>query len=155
MTQRARPTTFEEWVELNVLPQPAPPPPLPLIDDKLTRWRRDAQQRKSRTAVADAARKARERRGIQEQREFEIALAQANGNNVVDADVLNAIGEALNSLVARVEALEKQVGINNGDKLTTEAVDLPRFLAPKYGTSLGWPENIRFSQPLMTKQDAK
>ena len=98
-----------------------------------------------------AARKAREQRGHQ-QRAFELELAQAN--NIVDADTLSAIAAALNALTQRIEALEAHVGIN-GDKLTTEAVELPRFLSPKFGTSLGWPEDVRFSQPLMTKQNAQ
>jgi hypothetical protein len=80
------------------------------------------------------------------------ARATVEANNVIDAATLTAISETLNALIVRIEALEKHAGIN-GDKLTTEAVELPRFLSPKYGTSLGvgWPEDIRFSQPLMTK----
>jgi hypothetical protein len=117
----------------------------------LTRWRRDARERKRAHRFADARRKVRERRGIQEQREFEIALAQ-QAHSGMDADVLTAIGEALNAIVARVEALEQHLGINS----ETEAVDLPSFLAPKYGPALGWPADVRFSQPLRTKtQDAK
>jgi len=118
------------------------------VEEKNAKWKRQGEEQAAREAEAHAARKAREQRGIREQRAFEIQLAKAN--NEVDAELLNAISAALTSLVERVEALEAHVGIN-GDKLTTETLDLPRFLSPKYGSSLGWPEDMRFSQPLMTK----
>jgi len=124
------------------------------VESKSDRWRREAEEQAAREADEHAERKTREQRGIDQLRQHEIRLAKANNNNVVDADVLAAIGDALNALVARVEALEARVGIN-GDKLGTEAVELPRFLSPKFGTSLGWPEDVRFSQPLMTKRNAK
>jgi len=129
------------------------------LESKDDRWRREAEEREQDEAVTRRREKINRAAELTEQRRHELNVARSWGaaveaNSVMDADTLIAISDALNALVERIEALEAHVGIN-GDKLTTEAVELPRFLSPKYGTSLGWPEDVRFSQPLMTKQNAK
>jgi hypothetical protein len=79
------------------------------------RWRREAHER----AVSEAASRRREEADhdaeIAEARRHEIAVARswgraaAEANSVVDAETLNAIGEALSGILSRLERLEKKV----------------------------------------------
>lgn len=136
------------------------------IEDPLTRYRREAQEMQAQidkaTAEREAAQLASRReaaRAVAAQRQHELALAKAQNGNVSEIDgVLLAISEvfseALNGLIDRVEALEARLddleGSNNERqrkaRLETEVLDLPAFLAPRFG-----PNGIRYSQPLMTK----
>jgi hypothetical protein len=135
--------TFEEWAELNVPPRPAPPPPLPPVEDRLTRWKREGEEAVAREAEARAKLKANEQRDIQQQRAFEIRLAQANNNNVVDTELLNAIATALDTLAQRIEALEKQAGAKR-----VSAMPLPGRFPWRHPTLPG----VRISQPVETRR---
>jgi len=149
-------TDFEAWAAeqrkiLGTDTKPAPAP-LPSVEDAVARWKRTADEAAERRAIARARLRARSIRMQQR------AHAAANNDDGVDwAAVLSSIAEALSTINKRLNAIEVRNGINNSSELTTELLDLPRFLAPRYGPGAGWPleAGVRFSQPLMTKRKAK
>jgi hypothetical protein len=146
---------FEDWARdqralLGVDIKPAPAEPLPPIEDALSRWKREAEAAEEQRAAARAEHRTIEQRALREQRRHEIRLAEAQNDGGVDwTAVLTALASALETINQRLDDLEARVG-NNGTKLEAEHIDLPRFLAPKHGPALGWPADIRFSQPLAT-----
>jgi hypothetical protein len=77
--------------------------PLP-VEDKTEKWRRQGEEAAAAKAAAVDRRRQSERRQLREQRAHEVELARATGT--ADADVLAAIGQALNDLVDRIEKIE-------------------------------------------------
>jgi len=149
-------TDFEAWAAeqrkiLGTDAKPAPAP-LPIMEDAVARWKREADEAAEQRAIARAERRART---VRMRRAH--AAANNNGDGVDWTAVLRSIAEALGTINQRLNALETRAGINNSSELTTELLDLPRFLAPRYGPGAGWPleAGVRFSQPLMTKRKAK
>jgi hypothetical protein len=85
------------------------------VEDRNARQRREAEERSEREAEAAHEAEADRAAELTEARRHELAVARswgkaaAEANAVIDADTLVAISNALNSLVARVEALEEKV----------------------------------------------
>jgi len=149
---------FETWAaeQRKMLGTDAKPPPAPLppVEDATARWKREADEATEQRAIARARLRAR---SIRMQQRAHAAANNNNGDGVDWAAVLSSIAEALSTINKRLNAIEARNGINNNSELTTELLDLPRFLAPRYGPGAGWPleAGVRFSQPLMTKRKAK
>jgi len=154
-------TDFEAWAaeQRKILGTDAKPAPVvaPLLEDATARWKREADEATEQRAYARVRRRARALRMRQRAHAAANNNNNSNGDGVDWAAVLSSIADALNTINQRLITLEARAGINNSSELTTELLDLPRFLAPRYGPGAGWPleAGIRFSQPLMTKQKAK
>jgi len=117
--------TMEEWVEANVRPAPAPEPPLPPIESKDDRWRREAAEQKVREAAYRHCEKVDHEAAIAEARKHELNVARswgraaAEANNIVDAEVLNAISDALSGILTRLERLERKADAQQSGAATT------------------------------------
>jgi hypothetical protein len=81
--------------------------PLP-VEDKTEKWRRQGEEVAAAKAAAVDRRRQSEHRQLREQRQHEVALARVTGS--ADADVLAAIGQALNDVVDRIEKIEDRLG---------------------------------------------
>jgi hypothetical protein len=118
--------TMEEWVEANVRPAPEPPPPLPPIESKDDRWRREAAEQKVRESAFRHCEKVDREADIAAARKHEIAVAKswgraaAEANSIVDAEVLNAISDALSGILTRLERLERKADAQQSGAVNTE-----------------------------------
>jgi hypothetical protein len=130
---------FETWAaeQRALLGTNEPPPvePVAPIEDALARWKREAEEFETARAAAKAAQRFHEQRELRRRRAHELALVQAQNTSRIDwAAVLASFNEP------------KDEGDIKGKPVT----NLPRYVAPKHGPALGWPHDVRFSQPLMT-----
>jgi hypothetical protein len=126
--------TYEQWAEAaeqhRLRSQPRVELPAPLREDTaLTKWKREAEAFAAARTIAKAERVTYEQREI---RRYERVLAQAQNASTID---WNAVLASFNEPTGDIRG---------------EVVDLPRFLAPRFGPSLGWPHGVRFSPPLKT-----
>jgi hypothetical protein len=129
---------FETWAAeqrklLGTDAEPAPAEPLPPIEDALTRWKREAEEFEAACALAKAAQVAHEQREIRRHRAYELELVRAhNASRVNWAAVLASFAEPTSDI--------------KGEPV----VGLPRHVAPRFGQSLGYPADVRFSSPVRT-----
>jgi hypothetical protein len=123
--------TMEEWVEANIRPAPEPELPLPPIESKDERWRREAKEQETRAAVSRYREKADQEAKLAEARKHELNVARswgraaAEANSVVDAEMLSAIGDALSGILSRLERLERKADAQqSGAANTSKRLDL-------------------------------
>jgi len=131
--------TFEQWAASEAQPTPAPEPPPDImpLDDALTKWKADAEERDRQRAAAKAELRKTEQRSL------------VKTNDVDWAVILKSIADGFDGLRKRVEFLEAALLETD----TQVLLELPLHLQPKHGPGAEMPieANMRFSPPLLTK----
>ena len=96
------------------------------VESQDDRWRREIEEQEARNAASRRREEAHHETAIAEARKHELNVARswgraaAEANNVVDAEVLNAIGDALSGILTRLERLERKTSAQQSGAVNTE-----------------------------------